>query len=97
MNKDYFVYIMANENKTIYIWVTNNLEKRVFEHKNWIFEWFTKKYKCHKLVYFDSFSNVEEAILVEKKLKNWKRDWKIDLIEKDNLNWLDLSDKWNKE
>ncbi len=93
--KEYFIYIMAINSKTIYIWVTNNLEKRVFEHKNWIIEWFTKKYECHNLVYFEKFNNINEAIESEKKLKNWKRKWKEDLIEKENPYWEDLSKKWS--
>ena len=91
--KNYYVYIMASINKTFYIWVTNNLEKRVLEHKNKIFWWFTAKYNINKLVYYEVFNDINEAIQAEKKLKNWHRQWKIDLIEKTNPNWLDLSKK----
>ncbi len=89
--KQYYVYIMASINKNIYIWVTNNIEKRVLEHKNWIFWGFTSKYKIHKLVYYEIFYNINDAIRSEKKLKNWHRKRKINLIEKENPNWKDLS------
>ena len=88
--KKYFVYIVASESKTIYIWVTNNLEKRIYEHKNWLVDWFTKKYSCNKLVFFEIFTDINQAIQIEKKIKNWHRNWKINLIEKQNPYWEDL-------
>jgi putative endonuclease len=72
----------------------NNLERRTLEHKNCIIEWFTSTYKVNKLVYFEEFNDIYDAIRTEKKLKNWHRDWKINLIEKDNPNWIDLSLKF---
>jgi putative endonuclease len=89
--KEYYVYIMASDSKTIYTWVTNNLIKRAFEHKNKVIKWFTEKYGCNKLVYFEKFYDVKEAIKAEKTIKNYKREWKVNLIEKDNPDWLDLS------
>ncbi len=87
----YYVYILASKkNGTLYIGVTNNIIKRVFEHKNRLVDGFTKKYDVSKLVFFDEVSDVESAILKEKQMKKWKREWKIRLIEKDNPNWDDL-------
>jgi putative endonuclease len=89
--KTYYVYIMASKrNGTLYIGVTNNLPQRVWEHKNDVHEGFTKKYGVHRLVWFEVTSDVEEAILREKQMKKWRRQWKINLIEKENPNWNDL-------
>jgi len=89
-----FVYIMASKrNGTLYIGVTSNLEKRVFEHKNKIIPGFTEKYGVGILVYYETFSDIEIAILREKRLKEWKRKWKIELIEKNNPRWVDLFEK----
>jgi putative endonuclease len=89
--KEYFVYILASKrNGTLYIGMTNDLIKRVFEHKSDIIEGFTKKYSVHILVYYERFSDVYSAIAREKRLKKWKRQWKTDLIEKDNPQWRDL-------
>ena len=84
---------MANKSRTLYIGMTNNLERRVYEHKNKLIEGFTKKYNITKLVYFEVFNEAAEAISREKQLKNWHRDWKINLIESINKNWEDLSNK----
>ena len=75
----------------MYIGVTSDLEKRIYEHKNNLIDGFTKKYKIHDLVYFIETGDIESAILHEKKLKRWKRQWKYDLIEKENPYWEDLS------
>jgi putative endonuclease len=89
--KTYFVYIMASQkNGTLYIGVSSNLKKRVYEHKNDLIDGFTKKYQIHKLVYFESTSDINAAIAREKQLKAWKRHWKIDLIEEENPDWEDL-------
>ena len=81
--KTYFVYILSNfKNSTIYVGVTNNLAKRVWEHKNKITGGFTSKYNTNKLVYFEDYSEIEIAIKREKRLKEWPRQWKINLIEK---------------
>jgi len=89
--KDYYVYIMANVSKTIYIWVTNDIQRRVYEHKNWLNEWFTKKYNCHKLVWFERFWDVNQVIECEKKLKKFRRERKVKLIQEKNCMWKDLS------
>jgi putative endonuclease len=84
-------------NNVLYIGVTNDLYRRVIEHKSREIKSFTRKYNCDKLVYFETFDNVEEAIAREKQLKNWKREWKNELIEKGNPNWTDLALEWTYE
>lgn len=91
--KSYWVYILTNKtNKVLYIGVTNNLERRTNEHKNKLLPGFTSKYNLTKLVWFNEFNHVEDAITAEKKIKGWLRKKKDNLIEKDNPNWNDLSD-----
>ena len=91
----YYVYILTNKRYgTLYIGMTNDLERRVFEHKRKLIDGFTKKYGLDTLVYFEIFSQVNDAILREKRLKKWKRQWKIDLIETENKNWNDLAFDW---
>ena len=93
MNKQPAVYIMASRrNGTLYIGVTSNLIKRIWDHKNNKVEGFTRKYGVHELVWYELHDSMENAIEREKTLKNWKRDWKLQLIEKDNPQWLDLYD-----
>ena len=88
---DYYVYILASKrNGTLYIGVTNDLVKRVHEHKNGMIEGFTKKYGVHMLVYYEQTNDSYSAIEREKRLKRWKRQWKIDLIQKSNPEWRDL-------
>jgi putative endonuclease len=90
--KTYYVYILANKrNRTLYIGITNDLVRRISEHKSGMIEGFTKKYSIDKLVYYESTTDVNEAITREKRLKKWKRQWKIDLIENSNQDWQDLS------
>ena len=89
--KQYYVYILASKkNGTLYIGVTNNLLKRVYEHKNNLIGGFTKKYHVHNLVYYEAYSNIHDAIAREKRMKKWERQWKINLIEKSNPSWKDL-------
>ena len=90
--KQYYVYIMTNYSKTLYIGVTGNLEKRIWQHKNKLVEGFTKKYNIDKLVYYELTGDTRIAIEREKQLKGWKRERKIKLIEKQNPLWMDLSD-----
>lgn len=78
------------KNGTIYIGVTSDLQKRIYEHKSKEIDGFTKKYDLTNLVYFEMFDDAENAIRREKQFKKWNRDWKIDLIEKSNPNWNDL-------
>ncbi|MCL5435672.1 MAG: GIY-YIG nuclease family protein [Patescibacteria group bacterium] len=92
--RQYFVYIMTNERYgTLYIGVTSDLVKRAYEHKNGFVEGFTEKYKLHRLVYYEQTENVTAAIEREKQLKTWKRQWKIELIDKFNPEWKDLYKK----
>ncbi len=88
----YYVYILANKrNGTIYIGVTNNLFNRSFQHKlKENLDSFTAKYKIDKLVYFEEYQYIQDAIVREKQLKKWNRQWKIELIEKENPTWRDL-------
>ena len=90
----YFVYILASKkNGVLYIGVTNDLERRIFEHKNKTVKGFTTRYNVDKLMYFEKYSNINEAIKREKQLKKWNRQWKIDLIEEKNPKWNDLSER----
>ncbi len=88
----YYIYILTNRyNTTFYIGVTNSIAKRLFEHKFGLQEGFTKKYKVKKLVYLEEYNDINEAIAREKQLKNWHRDWKINLIRKVNPEFNDMS------
>lgn len=86
----YFVYILSNNSKTLYIGVTNNLERRIYEHKNKLIDGFTKRYNITKLVYYELFGEAALAISREKQLKGWLRKRKIELIESMNPEWKDL-------
>ena len=89
--KNSYVYILASKrNGTLYIGVTNDLIKRIYEHKNSLVRGFTEKYKVHKLVYYEEHSDIYEAIEREKQMKKWNRKWKINLIEEFNPEWEDL-------
>lgn len=91
MNKTYFVYILASQrNGTLYIGFTNDLQRRIWEHKEKRVAGFTKKYGVDKLVLFEEYEDVNNAITREKQLKKWNRAWKIKLIEEMNPNWSDL-------
>jgi len=85
---------MASKTGTLYVGVTSDLEKRVWEHKNDIYEGFTKKYKCHKLVYFEHSGKMMDAIEREKEIKKWNRQKKQDLIKTINPSWNDLAQNW---
>ena len=93
-NHNYYVYIMASDSGTLYIGVTNDLTRRVSEHQLGVVEGFTKKYNCHKLVFYENYSDIKQAIAREKQLKRWGRDKKQDLIYKINQHWQDLSAEW---
>jgi len=92
MEKGGCVYILTNiSNTVLYIGVTSDLFSRIAEHKNKVYpKSFTAKYNCNKLVFYEMYSTIEEAIGMEKRLKKWDRNWKIQLIEKNNPMWLDL-------
>jgi putative endonuclease len=95
--RQYFIYILASKkNGTLYIGVTNSIERRVEEHKNKLdSNCFTAKYDVNILVYFEKFQYIDDAIKREKQLKKWNRQWKINLIEEENKDWKDLSENWN--
>ena len=93
--KQYFVYILTSNSGTLYTGMTNDLHRRVAQHKNGLVEGFTKKYSVNRLVYFESFNDVRDAIAREKQIKGWKRYKKLELIESMNPKGQDLSDEWN--
>ena len=91
----YYVYIMTNRSKTLYTGITNDLIRRVYEHKNKMVEGFTKKYNITRLVYFEETNDIQSAITREKQIKGWLRRKKIALIESVNPKWEDLSEGWS--
>ena len=94
MKEQFYVYIMASvHNRVLYIGVTSDLVKRVWEHKYKITKGFTTRYNVDRLVHYEIYSDPESSIHREKKMKEWKRKWKIELIEKENPDWLDLYDR----
>jgi len=98
MDKTYYVYLLTNwNNKVMYVGVTSNLERRVYEHKNKLVEGFTKKYNIGKLVYFETTNDVMAAIEREKQIKKWRREKKNQLVIGANPGWKDLSLEWGKD
>jgi putative endonuclease len=95
--RQYYVYIMTNRAKTLYTGVTNDLERRVYEHKHRLLDGFTKTYNLTRLVYYEATDDVRSAIGREKQIKGWLRAKKIALIESLNPSWRDLSDGWSEE
>ncbi len=94
---DYFVYILASRSGVLYIGVTNDLARRLFEHQKGLFPGFTHKYNVIRLVYFESFADIRDAIAREKQLKGWRREKKTALINRLNPKWMDLSEEWSRE
>jgi len=94
MARSYYVYILASLSGTLYIGITNNLERRMVEHKEGLVEGFTKEYSVERLVYFEMYGDVRNAIRREKQLKGWRREKKVALIEKLNPGWKDLAREW---
>ncbi|MCL2334716.1 MAG: GIY-YIG nuclease family protein [Endomicrobia bacterium] len=91
MSKTYYVYIITNKARgTLYIGVTNDILRRMYEHKNKLVPGFSKKYSLDKLIYFEHYTDINEAIKREKMIKKWERIWKLELIEQVNPNWNDL-------
>jgi len=89
--KDYYVYILANYTQTtFYTGITSDLTRRIFEHKNKILEGFTKDYNVKHLLYYEIHNDIDMAIIREKRIKKWKRSWKLDLIRKVNPEFIDL-------
>ena len=94
MPRTYYVYLMANASRTLYVGVTNNLQRRVFEHKTKRIPGFTSKYNLTRLVYYEATRDVRAALAREKQIKAWRREKKLELIEAENPGWRDLSDDW---
>ncbi|HSG18630.1 MAG TPA: GIY-YIG nuclease family protein [Anaerolineae bacterium] len=94
--KHYYVYIMTSPSGILYTGMTNNLQRRVYEHKNKLIEGFTKKYNVTRLVYYELYHDVRDAIAREKQIKSWRRSKKIDPIKSLNLTWKDLSEEWTE-
>ncbi|MGB9029573.1 MAG: GIY-YIG nuclease family protein [Acidobacteriaceae bacterium] len=92
----FYVYIVASRTRILYIGITSNLEVRVFQHRNKIFEGFAADYNCNRLVWFERYDNPDQAIAREKQLKGWTRAKKLVLIQKMNRTWIDLSENWGK-
>ena len=90
----YYVYIMTSSSGTLYVGMTNNLQRRVYEHKYNLIEGFTKKYNVTRLIYFEETGDVQSAIAREKEIKKWRRNKKIALIESLNPKWQNLSEEW---
>jgi putative endonuclease len=90
----YYVYIMASRSRTLYTGVTNDIERRVYEHKQKLANGFTKKYNVTRLVYFEATDDIRSAIEREKQIKGWLRSRKIALVESVNPEWIDLADGW---
>lgn len=94
MNRPGCLYLMASaRNGTLYLGVTSDLLARVWQHRNEVVESFTKKYGCHRLVWYEAFDDIQQARHRELQMKKWKRAWKVELIERDNPQWLDLFDR----
>ncbi|MBN1590205.1 MAG: GIY-YIG nuclease family protein [Pirellulales bacterium] len=94
---EYYVYIMTNKSRTLYTGVTNDLERRVHEHKHKLTQGFTSKYNITQLVWYEAFSDIQQAIEGEKRIKGWRRSKKIALIESQNPQWQDLSRCWYED
>lgn len=94
MAKRYYVYILASRSLNLYTGMTNNLKRRVLEHKLGLVEGFTKKYRIERLVCFQEFASAREAIACEKRIKSWRREKKLALIRISNPGWLDLAEHW---
>ncbi len=92
--RQYYVYLLTNRSGTLYTGVTNDIQRRMYEHKNKLVEGFTNKYNIHMLVYYEVTSDVGEALTREKQIKAWRRSKRVALIESTNPQWRDLSDGW---
>ena len=93
-DRTYYVYIMTNQSRTLYIGVTNNIKRRVHQHGTGLVDGFPHRYKINLLVYVETFSDAYSAIAREKQIKHWRREKKLALIAQDNPDWRDLSDGW---
>ncbi len=95
--KSYWVYIMSGRMRTLYVGVTNDIERRVYEHKNKSIPGFTSKYRLDRLVYFEEHADIRDAIHREKQIKGWRREKKVTLLESLNAKWRDLSLDWHRD
>jgi putative endonuclease len=93
MSQTYCVYMLASRSRNLYIGVTNNVERRVFEHRQSLVPGFTDRYQIFRLVYFEQFGDIRDAVAREKEIKGWRREKKIRLIEQDNPTWVDLAER----
>ncbi len=93
-NNSYFVYLLASRSRNLYTGITNNLGRRVWEHKQGLVPGFTKKYRVHRLVYFETYPAVKRAIDREKEIKSWRREKKVKLVNAVNPSWYDLAEDW---
>ena len=94
--KQYYVYILTSKSCILYVGVTNNLERRIFEHRQKVVPGFTKKYNINRLMYFEVFENIRDAIAREKQIKSWRREKKVALIQATNPMWRDLTEDWHR-
>ena len=97
MGKEYFVYILGSSSGTLYTGMTNDLQRRVYQHKHNVIPGFASEHDVHRLLYFEETEDVHSAIEREKQIKSWRREKKISLIESRNPRWEDLSDGWHEE
>ncbi|NBX65671.1 MAG: GIY-YIG nuclease family protein [Proteobacteria bacterium] len=96
--KEFWVYIMASDfNGTLYVGVTSNIVQRVFQHKTDAIDGFTKEHGIKKLIFLEKHESAESAITREKRIKAWKREWKMNLVEKENPQWIDLAHNWYEQ
>jgi putative endonuclease len=93
----FWVYILSSRSGTLYVGITGFFEQRIYQHKYDSMGGFTKKYKCHRLVYYESYQDAQVAISREKQIKRWRREKKIALIEQVNPRWQDLAENWGRE
>jgi putative endonuclease len=96
MKRTFYVYILASKSRVLYTGITNNLGRRLLEHKNKLVKGFTSKYNINQLVYYEEYNSPQDAILREKQIKGWLRIKKINLIEEINPEWKDLSEGWSE-
>ena len=94
---EHFVYILANGKRMLYVGVTNDLQRRVYEHRQKLIDGYTRQYNIARLVYYESTPNISAAIAREKQMKGWTRDKKLALIEGSNPKWADLSEAWRED
>ena len=92
--RHYFVYILTSRSRILYVGVTNDLKRRLYEHKEGLVPGFTRRYRVHTFVYYETTTDVESAIAREKQIKHWRREKKIALIESTNPDWKDLAEDW---